>query len=115
MDVASYFKDTGGTGILATADSQGKVDIAVYAHPHVIDETTVAFIMRHRQSYANLTSNPHASYLYMENISGLMGTRLYLTKKSEDDDAELIESMTKRTGQDKNSPVDEARSVVYFA
>lgn len=29
-----YFENTKGTGVLATADSDGKVDAAIYSRPH---------------------------------------------------------------------------------
>ena len=58
MSQSDYFENTAGTGILATANSDGNVDVAVYANPHMIDEQTVAFIMNERLSYQNITSNP---------------------------------------------------------
>jgi hypothetical protein len=36
MDLAQYFENKKGTGVLATADDQCRVDLAVYARPHVI-------------------------------------------------------------------------------
>ena len=32
----AYFESTKGTGILATADSNGKVDAAIYSRPHFL-------------------------------------------------------------------------------
>ncbi len=46
MNLSDYFEKVRGLGILATADPDGMVDLAVYAKPHVIDETTIAFVMR---------------------------------------------------------------------
>jgi len=48
MSLSDYFENVQGRGILATADSDGMVDLAIYAKPHVIDETTIAFVMRER-------------------------------------------------------------------
>jgi hypothetical protein len=45
VKINEYFKAAKGRGVLATADSSGKVDVAVYTIPHVIDEGSVAFIM----------------------------------------------------------------------
>ena len=70
MSLAEYFESTKGLGVLGTADAEGNVDMAVYSRPHVIDETTVAFIMRERLSYANLQSNPKAAYLFTERGQG---------------------------------------------
>ena len=44
MSLRDYFENTQGFGVLATADADGAVDVAVYARPHVIDDHTVAFI-----------------------------------------------------------------------
>jgi len=41
MKIGDYFGTTKGTGVLATADSKGVVDIAIYASPHVIDDETL--------------------------------------------------------------------------
>ena len=71
MSLADYFENTKGMGVLATADNTGKVDAAVYARPHVQDETTVAFIMRDKLSYKNLCTNPSALYLFVEKGEGL--------------------------------------------
>ena len=51
MSLAEYFETAKGTGVLATANDQGRVDAAIYARPHVIDSETVAFIMRERLSH----------------------------------------------------------------
>jgi hypothetical protein len=113
MNLSGYFENTEGTGILATADSNGNVDIALYARPHAIDEQTVAFIMNEHLSYKNLTSNPKAAYLFLEEGTGYSGKRLYLTKIREDTDAELITSM-KRRKTEKYNDSDSKKHLVYF-
>jgi hypothetical protein len=113
MNLSDYFENTEGTGILATADSEGNVDIAIYARPHVIDETTVAFIMNERLSYRNLTSNPKAAYLFLEDAPGYKGKRLYLTKTKEETDAEVINSMRRKP--DKYEESDLKKYFVYFS
>ncbi len=91
MNYKEYFESTNGRGVLATANADGLVDAAVYARPHVIDDETVAFIMRDRLTHANLQSNPHATYLFMEEGSGgYKGIRLYLTKIAEEQDSERL-------------------------
>jgi len=66
MNLMEYFKDSRGHGVMVTADSEGKVDITIYARPHVMDEETIAFIMPDRLTHQNLQSNPHAAYLFIE-------------------------------------------------
>jgi len=83
-DLRTYFESTEGTGVLATADGDGRVDSAIYARPHVTGEEEVAFIMADRLSHRNLTQNPHACYLFREDGGGYHGKRLYLTKLREE-------------------------------
>ena len=93
MDLDRYFKGTKGTGVLATADGQGRVDAAVYARPYVMDGETVAFIMPDRLTHRNLQSNDHAAYLFVEQGAGYKGVRLFLTKVREETEGELIETV----------------------
>jgi hypothetical protein len=96
MKIGDYFGTTKGTGVLATADSKGVVDIAIYAAPHVIDDETVAFIMADRLTHHNLQSNPHAAYLFMEGEDKYKGKRLFLTKIKEEKDSPALESMRRK-------------------
>lgn len=93
MDYREYFKNAKGRGVLATADAQGLVDVAVYAGPHLMDDGTIAFIMRDRLIHHNLQSNHHAAYLFMEEGAGYKGIRLFLTKVREEQDTELLYSL----------------------
>ncbi len=93
MNLHEYFENTEGLGVLATADSEGHVDVALYARPHVIDDETVSFVMSERLSHANVTVNPNATYLFVESGPGYKGKRLYLTKTREETDPEKIESL----------------------
>jgi hypothetical protein len=110
MDLKNYFEGTQGRGVLATADSEGKVDVAVYSRPHVMDDDTVAFIMRERLTHENLKSNPHAAYLFMEKSEKFVGKRLFLTKIREEKDTELARSLRRRQYPDDGEPL----YLVYF-
>ena len=85
MELSEYFEKTNGHGVLATADSSGNVDVAIYARPHFMDDDTIAFIMANRLTHANLQSNPHAAYLFIESGTGYRGKRLFLIKIQEQD------------------------------
>ena len=61
MDLKTYFENTKGVGVLATADKDGKVDAALYSRPHFMEDGTIALIMNDRLTHYNLTSNPHAA------------------------------------------------------
>jgi hypothetical protein len=115
MKLSEYFEKKKGRGVIATADSEGKVGVAVYARPHFVDEKTVAFIMADRLIHKNLESNPHAAYLFMESGEKYIGKRLFLTKAKEEKDSELIDQIRRR----ESCPVDEGyrkgtRFLVYF-
>ncbi len=96
MSLANYFENIKGTGILATSDNEGNVDVAIYARPYVIEEHKIAFSMLERLSYANIQSNPKAAYLFMEQGEGYNGKRLYLTKLGEETDPERIKELKKQ-------------------
>jgi len=98
MTLKEYFQDTRGIGVLATADAEGKVDVAIYARPHFLEDSDdeLALVMNERLSHANLESNPSAAYLFVEDGEGYSGKRLYLTKTREDTDEETINSVRRK-------------------
>lgn len=114
MSLRESFEHTRGLGVLATADANGEVDVAVYARPHVLDDVTVAFIMRDRLSHANLQSNPHAAYLFYEAAEGHRGRRLYLTKVREETDPARIAALSRRTTPSSCTDDAETRFLVTF-
>jgi len=106
-----YFESTRGVGVLATADSNGKVDAAIYSSPHFLEEGTLAFIMRDRLTHHNLQSNPSATFLFVEEGAGYKGKRLFLRKVREDNDSALITKIKRRKYTDDN---EEPIYLVYF-
>ena len=113
MSLSNYFENIKGVGILGTADSDGKVDLAIYARPHVIDEETVAFIMGDRLSHENVTANPYAAYLFLEDAEGYKGLRMHLTKTLEETDPQKIEALRRRRRVAEGSPARDA-FLVHF-
>jgi hypothetical protein len=111
MTLKEYFETNKGLGILSTADSEGKVDAAIYSRPHLMEDGTMALVMRDRLSHTNLQSNPHAMYLFKEDGPGYKGKRLFITKVREEKNTELLESLRRR----KTAYEDGAdRFLVYF-
>jgi len=90
MDLKKYFGSRKGIGVLSTADEKGKVNAALYSKPHVIDDKHVSFIMADRLTHANTNKNPFATFLFKEDGKGYKGKRLYLKKKNETENQELI-------------------------
>jgi len=113
MTLEEYFDNANGYGVLATADSAGKVNAAVYARPHVMDEKTVAFIMAERLTHENLKSNPWAAYLFMEAGGGWSGKRVYLKKLKEEQNEGLIQEICRKC--DYSLYYIKNRFVVYFS
>jgi Pyridoxamine 5'-phosphate oxidase len=111
MKLREYFESVKGRGVLATADGEGKVDAAIYASPHFLEDETIAFIMRDRLTHNNLQSNPHAAYLFIETGQKFAGKRLFLTKTREEQDSELLYSLRRKEYSDeKNEP----KFLVFF-
>jgi hypothetical protein len=115
MKLSEYFENKTGRGVMATADSHGFVNAAVYSRPHFIDEETIAYIMTDRLTHKNLQSNPHAAYLFMESGEKFAGKRLYLTKIKEETDPKLINEIRwRKTYVVPDDQQKEPRYLVYF-
>lgn len=106
-----YFENIKGIGVLATADSRGKVDAAIYSRPHFLEEKTLAFIMRDRLTHHNLQSNPSATFLFIEEGGGYQGKRLFLKKTREESNPDLVNQIKRRKYTDDN---EEPTFLVYF-
>jgi hypothetical protein len=115
MTLKEYFHNTRGTGVLATADSEGRTDAAIYSRPHIMDDGSLAFIMRERLSFNNLQSNPHATFLFMEHGAHLKGMRLFMKKTGEDANEELISRMTRRNLRPEKDKAAGPKHIVYFS
>jgi hypothetical protein len=111
MTLKEYFETNKGLGVLSTADSEGRVDAAIYSRPHFMADGTLALVMRDRLSHANLQSNPHAIYLFKEDGPGYKGKRLFITKVREEKNTELLKSLRRRkTGYEDDAD----RFLVFF-
>jgi len=115
MNLSEYFENRTGRGVIATADADGNVDVAVYSRPHFIDENTIVYIMTDRLTHRNLQSNPHAAYIFMELGEKYAGKRLYLTKIKEETDPEAINKIRwRKTYVVPEDEKNECRFLVYF-
>ena len=96
MNLGEYFNQTKGRGVLATADAERKVNAALYARPHFMDDDTVVFIMAERLTHENLQSNPWATYIFIQEGEGYKGKRLYLKKVKEEQNDQLISEICRK-------------------
>ena len=111
MELKDYFESAKGVGVMATADADGKVDAAIYARPHFMEDGTLAFIMRDRLTHHNLQSNRHATFLFIEDGPGYKGKRLFLTKLREEENSELLHSLRRKQYPDDK---EEPKFLVFF-
>jgi len=115
MELKQYFENHRGTGVLATADNEGRVDAAIYARPHFMDDGTLAFIARDRLTHDNLLSNPYAVYLFIEEGRGYSGKRLFLKKVGEEKETERLYELKRREyPSDANTETD-PKYLMFFA
>jgi hypothetical protein len=114
MSLQEYFENTKGLGVLSTADSEGRVNSAIYARPHMMDDGTLAFIMPDRLTHRNLQSNPHAAYLFRENEPGYKGKRIHLKKVREETNTELVHSLRRKFYPPEVEQKEGFRFVVFF-
>ncbi len=113
MNLKTYFDETRGLGVLSTADGEGRVNAAVYARPHVMEDGSLAFIMRDRLSHHNLQSNPRAAFLFREEGGGYKGIRLHLQKEHEENGTPLVKEICRRCLIDDKP--DAVRFMVVFS
>jgi hypothetical protein len=99
MKLSEYFEQAKGIGVLATTDTSGQVNQAIYARPHFLDKDddgTCSFIMSNRLSHDNVRHNLSAAYLFVEEGAGYVGKRLSLRVIGEETDPEKIQSIRRR-------------------
>ena len=81
-----------GRGVMATADATGKVNLAVYARPRVVDEGTVAWGISEGRTWRNLRENGKAAFLFMSS-QGFEGVRLGLELQEMREAGDLLEDI----------------------
>jgi hypothetical protein len=98
MDLAILFAAP-GLGVMATADRAGLVNTAVYARPHVIDATTLVWGMTDKRTFANISQNPHAAFLFKQSGPGFQGVRLGLELIRTEEHGEMLARIQRNTDE----------------
>jgi putative heme iron utilization protein len=114
MNLIEYFVKAEGTGILATVDERGKVDLAIYAKPMVVDDKTIALVMRERLSHQNIRRNPNAAYMFIEDESDNAGVRLYMTMVHEETNTSLVDKIIEEHPEICPYPDEGNKYLVHF-
>lgn len=96
MDFTELFAHP-GLGVMSTSSSDGKVNSAVYARPHLIDETTLVWGMTDKRTYHNLNCNRHAAFLFKTSSPGFSGVRLALELLKTEESGDLLETIKANT------------------
>ncbi len=76
-----YFNKMPRIGSLSTASKDGKVNVAAFGSPRMVDEKRVVVATRKNRTFANLQENPFAVFMIMEpgkTSSEWKGLRVYL-------------------------------------
>jgi hypothetical protein len=118
MNLKAYFQDHEGIGILATCDPNDRVNMALYVKPLVINQTTIALVMRQRLSHQNLKNFPHATYMFIEkgkNNQACNGLRLYLNLQREEINQSVIKEMHEKEPWIYPEGDDSEKYLVFFS
>jgi hypothetical protein len=76
-----YFNKMPRLGTLSTSDKDGKVNVAYFGSPRMVDEQTVFMGLGQNRTFANLRENPNAVFMIMEpgeSVPEWKGVRVYL-------------------------------------
>ena len=114
MKLLELFKEA-GRGVIATSNTQGEVNVAIYATPHVVDDSTLAWGMTEGRTYHNIMENPRAAYLLMYAGAVYTGARLSLKLKGIENSGDMLDVIKARTLDIVGAGAAEAvKHVAYF-
>ena len=89
------------SGVLATADKDGKPNVGIYGSLRMPDKNTVTMVMGETRSLANLRENPYAAFSTCTGTSpaDAKGCRMYLKVKDIQTEGELLENGKKMVAE----------------
>lgn len=97
-----YFNKMPRLGCMSTAGKDGKVNVACFGSPRMIDEKRVVMALRKNRTFQNLLENPNAVFMIMEpgrTSSEWKGVRVYLKMKEYETSGEKLEKMKLQTAK----------------
>ena len=99
----AYFNtNQGRIGSLSTANKDGKVDVAHFGTPQMIDEKTIVMGIGQNRTFANLQENPSAAFMIMEPGEAppeWHGVRLYLKMTTCQTEGEILEGIRAKVAE----------------
>jgi hypothetical protein len=110
-----YFNKQPRLGTLSTSGKDGKVNVAYFGSPRMVDEKTVVMGIGKNRTFANLQDNPHAVFMIME--SGKVntewkGVRVYLKMKEYQTSGETLDQIKAQIAQRAG---ESAAKIIYAA
>ncbi len=94
--IKKWLESPDRTNVLATADAQGKVNVAAFGSPMLVDGSTVRMMLGDNRTLGNIRENPSAALLVMmhgKTGMGMEGCRLYLNVLSIDDSGDEFDQV----------------------
>jgi hypothetical protein len=110
-----YFNKQPRLGTLSTSGKDGKVNVAYFGSPRMVDEKTVIMGIGKNRTFANLQENPHAVFMIMEPgkvISEWKGVRVYLKMKEYRTSGETLDQIKTQIAQRAGEA---AAKIIYAA
>jgi hypothetical protein len=87
---------------MSTSGKDGKVNVACFGSPHMVDEKTVIMGISKNRTFENLQENPNAVFMIMEpgkTPAEWKGIRVYLTMKKYETSGEKLETIRSQIAQ----------------
>jgi hypothetical protein len=110
-----YFNKQPRLGTLSTSGKDGKVNVAYFGSPRMVDEKTVVMGLGKNRTFANLQENPHAVFMIMEPgkvSSDWKGVRVYLKIKEYQTSGETLNKIKTQIAQRAGEA---AAKIIYAA
>ena len=97
-----YFNKQPRLGCMSTSGKDGKVNVACFGSPRMVDEKTVVMALRKNRTFDNLRENPNAVFMIMDpgkTSSEWKGIRVYLKMKEYATSGEKLEKARAQTAK----------------
>jgi len=115
--VREYLQSEGRSNVLATTDTAGKVNLAVFGSLALADDETVVVMVGDNRTYANLQANPLASLLVtLHGKTGMQqeGCRVYLKVRSMEDGGKMFDEIKGKVRAKVGDAAEMLKHLVWF-
>lgn len=115
--VREYLQSEGRSNVLATTDTAGKVNLAVFGSLALVDDETVVVMVGDNRTYANLQANPLASLLVtLHGKTGMQqeGCRVYLKVRSMEDEGKMFDEIKGKVRAKVGDAAEMLKHLVWF-